>query len=506
MSSLRTITPSSSHRSLRRKYIYNIPLKAAPLLDSASHQYHDSLVDLRQCGSESLPRVIEDVRHTHPCLRQFSKVYYHYGKNCWVVILNSATKDLQSIGPIPLYIGRRPVYISHGEMQLSHSMLLGDIADDINSDLVLTVKFRLEFIRKHFRYAYGVRVHRWGFIDVLFKTSHDLALQKKIPMPSSIGRLGFACILSEHFPTSHLPTSPSPPSCLGLHVVLEGRHYITTVSNAWISHDIVGAIPLKAALRSTVKRKLEIVLRPPLNQFSSRFSLPQQTPRQDKPLTPVGVTVYLEGTDIPMGQITKTYDDLPCETGLYLNLFPTTYKHDLALIEATDGHSLPKMTVPSWHATFSPQFARPETALRSETRSETTPTPAFILEHNRRRWRSGQIISEFSQEVLVCGADYIFEGEHGIKRALFWRTNSADHSMSGSVLCLGKPTYKQIALQALLFQNFETPLLKGFPRMGSYKGGFFLPEEVLNNAIIEVERESDLWLPSRIPDTANPHP
>ncbi|KAJ7247603.1 hypothetical protein B0H12DRAFT_1124663 [Mycena haematopus] len=174
------------------------------------------------------------------------------------------------------------------------------------------------------------------------------------------------------------------------------------------------------------------------------------------------------------------------------------FQHDLALMEATESHPLPMMIVPAWHATFSPQFARPEAGL--------TPKPAFILQHacRSKNRKTGHGISKSSKAALISGADYIFEGEH-VKRSLIWRTDPDGHpmqGMSGSVLCLGQPADRQV--HALLFENFETPLLdkqyvyhieenpKGFRRMVTFKGGFFLPEDVLNNAVIEVERESDL--------------
>ncbi|KAJ6497465.1 hypothetical protein C8R45DRAFT_1129255 [Mycena sanguinolenta] len=400
-------------------------------------RYHDNLEDIRHSNSGSFRRVLANVRSTHPCLRHFSVMDYHYGENFWVVYLDSATRNLDSISPIPLYVGRRPVYVTHGQVQFFAST--DDILyDEIDPSLITT--HDLQLIRKHFRHAYGVRVHRWGFMDVLFKTSEDILAQREIFMPSRIGGLGFACITSEHLPTSH--SSPSffgavPPSSI-----------LPTL------HKIDGISVEKTALRRA-KRKLDLILQPRVNQLMSRFSRVTRfiadrvqrhrsakgdTRPPDKFLTPDGVTVRLAG----QGTM------------------------------ATDGRPLPE---------FSPRFAiaRPEAGLHLET-------PAFILgqapESNSRPGST----SEFSKEVLICGADYIFEGEH-IKRSLIWRTNGDDHSMSGSVICLGKP---KDGVQALLFQHFETPVWKESHRMGSYKGGFFLPEEVLDHAIIEVKRENDL--------------
>lgn len=156
--------------------------------------------------------------------------------------------------------------------------------------------------------------------------------------------------------------------------------------------------------------------------------------------------------------ITSTYDP---NISAFLP-FPVGCIHDLSLITDDD---LPEMTSPpglptidGW-ATYS---------------SVLDGGPLFVMRMNcvTGTWRS------FSQNA-----------------SLLWRTNY-DHDradgFSGSVLCLGRPTDKNVT--AVLFQNFESPIRpwqdltdhtttvtdKWNP---TFKGDFLLPEKIRNATI-----------------------
>ncbi|KAJ6448918.1 hypothetical protein C8R45DRAFT_1045655 [Mycena sanguinolenta] len=404
-------------------------------------------------------------------------------------------------------------------------------------------------------------------------------------MPASVGSLPFACIVTAHRPTAgqlagdNVPTSstagqlagdnvpsssmvpstilPSTqvtgrteadfmaPSCIGVRIRLRGQTFLTATSHGFVHLDRLGlsndvSVPQE-------KQELEAILYPPMEPSPSRLArlrtfiahrllrqrpqkteTPVQRPKTstvNKILSPVGVTVYAEGSGLVLGRVVKTYDQLPAQTAHYLNLFPFGFPHNLSLIAAIDEqHPLPKMVIPTWYPMIGPRFANPQSALHQESFAHPPiismwdriigkvppppSTPAFLWQHNsllrkRRQWRLGRVACEATKAVLICGADYLFEAEH-VQRSLIWRTERDDLSLagsSGSVLCLGRPEDSQA--QAIVFQNFETPIspkqLKttretyaGIPEGFTYKGGFFLPSEILNESIIEMTQATDI--------------
>ncbi|KAJ7725927.1 hypothetical protein B0H16DRAFT_1471590 [Mycena metata] len=159
--------------------------------------YHDNLIDIEHLrGSESFENTVSDVRDTDPCLQHFGTVAYHFGLHCWVVFLSSAAS--KSLPPIPLCVGQRPVYVTHGNLRLNHTV--ADILpDEIDPNAVLA-DHELAEIRRWLPHAFGVRLHPWGFIDVLFKSKKDMNLQLKKLAPHCIGSLGAAFIVSKHHP------------------------------------------------------------------------------------------------------------------------------------------------------------------------------------------------------------------------------------------------------------------------------------------------------------------
>jgi hypothetical protein len=143
--------------------------------------------------------------------------------------------------------------------------------DEIDPRVVMSDS-DLQLVKQQFPYAYGIRIHVWGFIDVLFNTQEALDQQRLLPFPARIGALGFAFIIGGHWPTSYSPLThaihpdhelnPEPsikpsilpstqvtadveatrrsPSCIGLKISFEGRTYVTTTSHAWITRDEIG--------------------------------------------------------------------------------------------------------------------------------------------------------------------------------------------------------------------------------------------------------------------------
>ncbi|KAJ7246536.1 hypothetical protein B0H12DRAFT_1073137 [Mycena haematopus] len=530
-----TPTPSSSEPI---RCVERIPLLPS---DQRLHGYSENLADIRD--SESPRKTVLAFRNAHPVLRAFRLVYYEYTLHCWVLDLSSGPREWQ--GELPLYIGQRPVYPIHGAVEHGSAPdIVGPI--DIDADTVMTMH-DLRQIQQHFRHAYGVRVHRWGFIDVLFDSVKSVTKQRRFrPMPEQIGRLHFACLVCAHYPTASEASttiqpsgSPSVPatilsstpvtgghqagyaeSCsIGLLVELKGEEYLTTVAHGWVAF---AKKAREGASQKTVqkrKEKVQSTLGRPITKnpsASSRFArlvqfiISLHPFGKNKPDTPVGVQVYTQAEGVPLGEITICFDTLPRWTAGHRNHFPTAFQYDLALIEAPTGSVLPRMVVPSTHPQLDQRFALPEIAFTME-RAFTIET-VFLDEHDsrfqeHRRWANGNV-SNIDREALISGADYFFDAEH-IYRSLIWRTTPADdHRMetrSGSVLCVGRPT--EARTQVVLFQNFQTTLSKkqyhlhstdekrnwkGLPIRVSYKGGFFLPTDFRNDAVIRVNRTIDM--------------
>ncbi|KAJ7184327.1 hypothetical protein C8R46DRAFT_1063720, partial [Mycena filopes] len=206
-------------------------------------------------------------------------------------------------------------------------------------------------------------------------------------------------------------------------------------------------------------------------------------------MTPVGVVVYLEASGLPMGTINTTSATLPLSPGGYDNVFPVAFQHDrvFSLIKAPKGLN---MVVPSWHPKFAPRFARPEAALAYRAALiAPKPPPAFLLRHPTQYYER------------IDGVDYrLVDEKDSLRRALIWRTTSDDTPPVGSVLCLGSPTDKTV--QALVFQNFESDLsdekwwtvegsVTGVPAMAKVNGGYFLPDNLVENAKINITKEED---------------
>ncbi|KAJ7165572.1 hypothetical protein C8R43DRAFT_1164979 [Mycena crocata] len=545
-SSSETLTNTSTQSSLDFISHHEVSLNPLQTVDLSSlangpllRQYRDNMADV--AASKTLRRDLSDLRSALPCLSQFGLVYYNYSDHFWLVYLDSLQGNLESIASVPLYVGQRPIYLTYGKLESSGRMVDVRGLDEIDPRAIIS-DGDLRLIQHQFPHAYGIRVHAWGFIDVLFRTPKALFAQRELPSPDRIGALGFTFIISEHWPTSHAPAEQSDrfkvgpqPSILPSTQTLRGKAYITTTSHTWVTRGgKLNRLKPKLLWKTYGPQVLQTKKRPRAESAAVHKKNPEpdsalrrpESPRRPSPFvklgrfilervlnchrrsagrkipTPVGVTVYLKGSASPLGEITQTYDDRPPYTAKYLNHFPMGFKHDLSLIEAKEGGVLPRMVVPACHPSIHPRFAHPASALRLEEQEKTKPKqlPAFLM-HPHSFEKTDSVGPESSKAVLINGVDYLFEGEH-LQRSLIWRSEREDLSvvgMSGSALCLGNLADTQV--QALLFQNFETPMSQSIYAAAksamevnrilgplvTYKGGFFLPEDVLHHGVIEVE-------------------
>ncbi|KAJ7747316.1 hypothetical protein B0H16DRAFT_1851422 [Mycena metata] len=98
------------------------------------------------------------------------------------------------MGPIPLYVGLRPVFVKHGKMELD-GRVLDPVEDDIDPACRLSPK-QIAHLRAGLPHASGFRVHMWGFVDVLFDTQQAFDLQNKLPKPVRLGLLFYTFVLT----------------------------------------------------------------------------------------------------------------------------------------------------------------------------------------------------------------------------------------------------------------------------------------------------------------------
>lgn len=107
------------------------------------------------------------------------------------------------------------------------------------------------------------------------------------------------------------------------------------------------------------------------------------------------------------------------------------------------------------------------------------------------------------QKAIVEGSEYLWDRKfHTQSVALLWRAmhdGTEMEGLSGSVLCLGKPT--DTHCRAVLFKHFETPICpqhfdtsdisaRGDVAWSSIKGGFLLPPEIRDARILCESDES----------------
>lgn len=112
------------------------------------------------------------------------------------------------------------------------------------------------------------------------------------------------------------------------------------------------------------------------------------------------------------------------------------------------------MSLPPNFPILQSSFADPEEGLQAPD--------VFLTRFNVRfdRWDmfAGHAVTGSARDALVVGMDYFWEQRHvKVKRALIWRTEIDDHSVtgaSGSTLCLGVPS--ALTCKAVLFQNYES--------------------------------------------------
>lgn len=202
-----------------------------------------------------------------------------------------------------------------------------------------------------------------------------------------------------------------------------------------------------------------------------------------------------------VGSISHCYDSLalPEPTAS----IPAGLDHDLSLITAEAGETLPPMINGPNLAKPKDKFATPAEILNAD--SPQAFHAFYKFDAGERLHGAGHTVTGNARKAIISGTDYWWEQRHlKVKRSIIWRTFPDDFSMAaggsgGGVICLGNPA--AATCTAAVFQNHESRTmarnkswkhdilpsrrLKGCGDVGSsYKGGFILPDDIQNATIV----------------------
>lgn len=171
--------------------------------------------------------------------------------------------------------------------------------------------------------------------------------------------------------------------------------------------------------------------------------------------------------------------------------FPYTIDHDLSVVT---GDHLPKVSNPP---------RAPKITGWGDYRDALDGNFAFAMalsvsSQDQTQQEDRRDLFGTMQRAIVEGVEYLWDRKsHTQSVALLWRAmhDGTDmEGLSGSVLCLGKPTDPHC--RAVLFKHFETPICpqhfevteqtsaSGDIAWSSIKGGFLLPPSIRNAAIL----------------------
>ncbi|KIM91537.1 hypothetical protein PILCRDRAFT_706 [Piloderma croceum F 1598] len=211
----------------------------------------------------------------------------------------------------------------------------------------------------------------------------------------------------------------------------------------------------------------------------------------------LGKVIYYEGTQEVIGTVSHIYNSP--SVGLP---YPQGYQHDLALIT---GPYLPGFLQPPNCAKLLTTFATPEEALSVGT--------VFLLMSDFCRSKpgtldvvNGHVVPCVARDALIMGIQSSWDYTEHMEttNSLIWRSNPDDKSVqgaSGTLPCLGSNVNETV--KGLMFQNFQGGYhgqhwqaadkgheeISGVDGMATFKGGFFLPNEVQVGTIILDDQE-----------------
>lgn len=444
------------------------------------------------------------LRNNLPELRRMKSVYWDATNNWWVV--DAADSPPIFTEQLPLRIGGCPVFIVNLKNSIYRQGEFPDHFEDI-TPLSIAEDASLRKIATVFPGSIGMRVHKWGHVEILYPNQNELSAHLNGSFPGTIGGMTWGLSIID-IGTSSAGTAAgiqvaSQPDeifnvlgCIGLRIrrAQDAWDSWTTITHAWMTRPATDRLWLR-----NMKANLLVLLRRSKRLSKTVDRAVESTAEGRTSQSVLGTPIFLANTKTQVGTITTCYDTLPLPDST--TMFPLGLQHDLCLIT---GQNIPQMVMPPNMPQLDKHFADPKQALRAPE--------VFVTRFNVRysRWDTfaGNLITGPPREALVSGMDYFWEKGHvKLKRAILWRTERDDTSVtgaSGSALCLGNKSGK--TCQAIVFQNYQSLIgknkfwencdvqnfLAGLPRLASFKGGFLLPEDV-KNAQIVFEDDRPQW-------------
>ncbi|GKT86943.1 C6 zinc finger protein [Colletotrichum tofieldiae] len=377
-----------------------------------------------------------------------------------------------------------------------------------------------------FPLACGVRVWIGGLTQIVYNTPEDLHKSISSGVALSVGCADPGWDVLDVQPSTSAkqvggqvakdPTFKAL-ACVGLRLRLPDQTAaITTVTHAFVRlpFETPGIVNKARDIFSvfwSIKDRLLRFRVPKLESFpASGYVCAKDVPSSNNP---IGKHVYMAAGNQLIGEIGETFDS-PSHT----ERFPSGYQHDLSLIKATRGHTLPEVLAPSGYPVVD-GWASIEEALEGK--------PVFVSAHlaepRNRSDLHGHVLTKTERQecskaiqfAIAEGVSYHFGTEKDTSTALLWRTVPSPHEaqqaigmedkyvvpfveaprsavgFSGSVLCEGTPT--DATAKAIVMQNFElnwpkTPLgpNKEIQSVRLIKGGFQLPTFITKHCTIDV--------------------
>jgi len=125
-----------------------------------------------------------------PELAQYGTVCFSHTKNYWLVQLETIRVSKEEILPLPEHIGGCPVYHMQPPVVMTDSFLphtrppYDNITCQFGSRSMTPAEFLAEptdlcgLVQAVFRYAIGIRLHPWHYIDILYLSKR--ALKKEV--------------------------------------------------------------------------------------------------------------------------------------------------------------------------------------------------------------------------------------------------------------------------------------------------------------------------------------
>jgi len=124
-------------------------------------------------------------------LVSYKNVYFDIANNHWLVDIGHINPGYHAVN-LPLKIGRRPVYV-YDSREDGYPYIPGMWNDSIEpiSPLHICSDTQLREIAKLFPHSIGMRVHKWGQIDILFESKKKIrqSLDEATIIPGSLGGL-----------------------------------------------------------------------------------------------------------------------------------------------------------------------------------------------------------------------------------------------------------------------------------------------------------------------------